>query len=473
MMDGERPDAATAWLVNSPLLLALGIVLFGGMLTLAWVANHPGGASGPAADLSASLPARLQTYLTATLWQWELTGRLPTDGLAAETALTAARGWEQVGRASLDPTVRGRAPLNAAILFALAADSPRAQRALAHATAEAVTPAEAAHWRTLAPLLATPPRPAGRALTGLPPLSSGPLWRARAALASNDRAAALQALGPGAAAGVRAMLALGLMASLVLGILVGAAILALRFGGAISHTLERLPLQRPPPAPWGPGLALTAIGMTYLLLFALRDLPLPRQADWWVAVSAVALLVSTALVVGVILLGLGARPWEWSRLGWHWRGRDVGLGAAGVILLFPVIWGSTIISRLLFPTSQEVHPLIPQIIEADSLLIQLVIFLLAAGVAPLVEETLFRGLLLRGLARVLPFWPAAAISAVLFAVVHGQLVAILPITVLGLLFAGLTWYTGSVVAAATAHAVFNGVNTLLAILLAWALRGPG
>ena len=40
--------------------------------------------------------------------------------------------------------------------------------------------------------------------------------------------------------------------------------------------------------------------------------------------------------------------------------------------------------------------------------------------APLGEELLFRGLLLRGLARRMPFWPAALISAALFASAHAD-----------------------------------------------------
>jgi membrane protease YdiL (CAAX protease family) len=50
---------------------------------------------------------------------------------------------------------------------------------------------------------------------------------------------------------------------------------------------------------------------------------------------------------------------------------------------------------------------------------QLVLMVLSLVVlAPLGEELLFRGLLLRGLARRLRFWPAALISAVLFASAH-------------------------------------------------------
>lgn len=46
--------------------------------------------------------------------------------------------------------------------------------------------------------------------------------------------------------------------------------------------------------------------------------------------------------------------------------------------------------------------------------------------APLGEELLFRGLLLRGLARRMPFWPAALLSSVLFASAHADAYVLWP-----------------------------------------------
>lgn len=46
--------------------------------------------------------------------------------------------------------------------------------------------------------------------------------------------------------------------------------------------------------------------------------------------------------------------------------------------------------------------------------------------APLGEELLFRGLLLRGLARRMPFWPAALISSALFASAHADAYVLWP-----------------------------------------------
>lgn len=81
-------------------------------------------------------------------------------------------------------------------------------------------------------------------------------------------------------------------------------------------------------------------------------------------------------------------------------------------------------------------------------------------VAPLGEELLFRGLLLRALARRLRFWPAALVGAVLFASAHVDSYVLWPravaLVVTGLILAWIyrrRGYWGSVAAHATVNAV--------------------
>lgn len=79
----------------------------------------------------------------------------------------------------------------------------------------------------------------------------------------------------------------------------------------------------------------------------------------------------------------------------------------------------------------------------------------AVGLAPLVEETLFRGLLfptVRDLG-----WPRAALwgQAVLFGAIHANAAAFLPLTLFGATLAWLYVRTGNLLAPIAAHAVFN------------------
>jgi hypothetical protein len=88
---------------------------------------------------------------------------------------------------------------------------------------------------------------------------------------------------------------------------------------------------------------------------------------------------------------------------------------------------------------------------------------LALVVAPVSEELVFRAGLFRFLRSRAPRWVAFAVSAGLFALLHGNWVSSLPLFVLGLLFAAAYERTGRVAVPMLAHAFFN-LNTLLLVL---------
>jgi membrane protease YdiL (CAAX protease family) len=83
--------------------------------------------------------------------------------------------------------------------------------------------------------------------------------------------------------------------------------------------------------------------------------------------------------------------------------------------------------------------------------------------APLGEELLFRGLLLRALARRLRFWPAALISSLLFASAHADSYLLWPraiaLVLTGLALAWLYRWRGYW-ASVTAHATVNTVASI-------------
>jgi uncharacterized protein len=87
--------------------------------------------------------------------------------------------------------------------------------------------------------------------------------------------------------------------------------------------------------------------------------------------------------------------------------------------------------------------------------------------APLVEEVVFRGVLYQGLKRRMGLWPAALVSALLFAVVHVEVQQ--PIyssgfVLLGILFAWTMHRFGSLVVPLVAHATFNATSVGLTLL---------
>ncbi|MHB1929782.1 MAG: CPBP family glutamic-type intramembrane protease [Acidimicrobiales bacterium] len=83
------------------------------------------------------------------------------------------------------------------------------------------------------------------------------------------------------------------------------------------------------------------------------------------------------------------------------------------------------------------------------------LYLLLAVGAPVVEELFFRGLLLRGLLGRLPAAPAVLASAVLFAVAHFELLQFAGLAAFGVVLGALSWRSGRLGAGIAAHAAFN------------------
>jgi len=88
--------------------------------------------------------------------------------------------------------------------------------------------------------------------------------------------------------------------------------------------------------------------------------------------------------------------------------------------------------------------------------------ILAVGLAPVVEEFLFRGLLFRGLRRTLRPAFAVAASALLFAVVH-PVVSVVPVFGLGVATALVFWKTRMIWASIATHATYNAIVLLITV----------
>jgi len=89
--------------------------------------------------------------------------------------------------------------------------------------------------------------------------------------------------------------------------------------------------------------------------------------------------------------------------------------------------------------------------------------LVIVGVAPLVEEIIFRGYLFAAVAPVLPKWAVHVVVATLFGLAHG-LGHALPIGVLSLVFGYLRQKNGSLLPSIVAHALHNGLTVALIVL---------
>lgn len=84
----------------------------------------------------------------------------------------------------------------------------------------------------------------------------------------------------------------------------------------------------------------------------------------------------------------------------------------------------------------------------------------AAVLAPISEEFFFRGFVFGGLLR-WGFWPAAGISAFLFAGAHSDLGSIIPFTIVGLIMAWVYWSRSTLWHSIIFHVLFNSISLVL------------
>jgi membrane protease YdiL (CAAX protease family) len=112
-------------------------------------------------------------------------------------------------------------------------------------------------------------------------------------------------------------------------------------------------------------------------------------------------------------------------------------------------------------------------VHSTSPIVYVLLGVIAVLIAPVIEETVFRGLLLRTLMHRIGFWPAALISTAIFAAFHiyevGTLAGALTLAgvvfVLGLTNCLLVRWSGRLAAGMILHALFNALALVVVIVM--------
>ncbi len=226
--------------------------------------------------------------------------------------------------------------------------------------------------------------------------------------------------------------------------------------------------------------ASQALGLTVLfvlgvqlvagsLLHALDDGRVPTEAqkvERGIAIAFVSLMPLAALTV------LRRRRLSGGALPSAGAGLAEGLRYAclALLLVLPVslAWAW---SLSLSGVPLEVQSLVQKFAQPDSPSQPWLVAVFGAFVAPFTEECVFRGLLYPALRRAVPGGPfgAAVVVSVLFAAIHGSLLAFLPLFLLAMVLSGVMERTNSLLACVVVHAVHNA--TSLAPMLARMLEG--
>jgi len=181
-----------------------------------------------------------------------------------------------------------------------------------------------------------------------------------------------------------------------------------------------------------------------------------------IAVGSASLALSALLIVR-------RRPPHVRRLAWGTKGRlaaAIGVGVVAGIGCLVAATAVLVVGAALDPGTEDALERAQNDLEdaSSGATWGLALIVLSVVVlAPLGEELLFRGILLRGLVRRLAFWPAALVSGVAFALVHLDQYVPYPLwpRTVGLVLIGvilaMVYRARGYWAAVAAHATVNGV----------------
>jgi membrane protease YdiL (CAAX protease family) len=177
--------------------------------------------------------------------------------------------------------------------------------------------------------------------------------------------------------------------------------------------------------------------------------------------TAVAVLVQYAIISVIVFFisrGLARetlgfrRPASWRRAG--------ALTLASLL----AIWAASWVLGLFLDAGEE-QGLVPDSWDSSRAGPFIANFIVIAGVAPIVEETTYRGL---GFAAVRSSYGALAailVTGIAFGLSHGLVLALPVLSLFGIILAALRWKTDSLYPPILLHALFNGAALIVAVTI--------
>lgn len=209
-------------------------------------------------------------------------------------------------------------------------------------------------------------------------------------------------------------------------------------------------------------VAQLLIGIPFIALFDI-DLDVP----------AIALLLTATVQVGTLagiiawLATRGAATWRVLgpvRPGLRHVGQGIGYGVLGFLLTIGITEG---LNRTLGPFTEPEQSLLG--LDYDNAGTVTLLVVVACVLAPIVEETVFRSVLLQSARRALGLLPAMGLSAVAFTLVHLEVLNSLPAVVglltLALWLAYVMHRSGSLITSIVAHGTYNLIVLTLTIFV--------
>lgn len=209
------------------------------------------------------------------------------------------------------------------------------------------------------------------------------------------------------------------------------------------------------------GELLTPLLVTPLLSGLLDELAIrsPLREGVSVLLLYLALMVGPLLILSQQLRALGPAP----QAGWlqfRWRPQDSAWqrALAGVLMVLPGVSLVGWLQGQLWGDPGGSNPLLELVLRSQSAPALACFGFTAMLLAPLFEETLFRGVLLPVVGRAFgPAW-GVVVSALVFAVAHLSLGELPPLLMLGLGLGWLRWNGGRLSSCVLMHGLWNGLT---------------
>jgi membrane protease YdiL (CAAX protease family) len=187
---------------------------------------------------------------------------------------------------------------------------------------------------------------------------------------------------------------------------------------------------------------------------------IPNKLTWGITLGQ---LITYVPIMAVIVSFL---PWAARRslaaLGFRrLDGRSLSIALIGAVTMYVV---TLLVAALLYLiTHSQPHEEAVELFTSTHDTALIVVFALIAVVAaPIVEESVFRGLVFNALLRYTPVWLAATISGILFGLTHyspnTSPSALITLACTGVVLAYVYYTSGSLTAAMVTHGLFNAVN---------------
>ncbi|MEB3266477.1 MAG: type II CAAX endopeptidase family protein [Cyanobacteriota bacterium] len=208
------------------------------------------------------------------------------------------------------------------------------------------------------------------------------------------------------------------------------------------------------------GEVLAPLVMAPLLEHMLKGFDLPEALRQGLQVLGLylALAVAPLVILAGQLAGSGQqRPLEgW--LQWRWRPLATAAGSAlsHGLMVVPMVALASWLQEQLVGDPGGSNPLLELVLTSGDQLALSCFALTAVVLAPLFEETLFRGVLLPVVGRRWGGGRAVLISAAVFAMAHLSVGEFIPLLVLGLGLGWLRWRSGRLAPCVLLHALWNG-----------------